>query len=187
MRALQRAETGERGLAEARGACREVLLGERLQRGHARRAHQRRGGERAAVKAGLETAQAFPPDRGAERQSAPQRLAQDDDVRIEAVPRRREPATGAAEAGLDLVHDEKRAALATEPFEALQERGASFMDSAFALDDLHDDGGGVVADGAIGRREVVVGNVRRIPAPAARSGRARGEGAVALSAPKVRP
>ena len=66
----------------------------------------------------------------------------------------REPGAGAAEAGLDLVDQEQRAALAAELLRAPQELGLDRPHAALALDHLGEERRGLVADGAVEPVEV---------------------------------
>ena len=65
-----------------------------------------------------------------------------------------------AEAGLDLVDDQERPAVAADALGCGQERGLGHVDTALALDDLEDHGGGLAGDGGLECRGVVERHVR---------------------------
>src|SRR5947199_9226975 len=82
---------------------------------------------------------------GAQRHhAAAERLRQAEDVRLDAVVLDREELPGPAEAGLDLVRDEERAALRAEPPNAGDVVVGREDHAALALDRLQDNGGGLI-------------------------------------------
>ena len=74
----------------------------------------------------------------AHREPAAEALGQAHDVGLDAGVLDREPLAGAAEAGLDLVDDQQRAALAADALRGLQEIRRADVDAALALHDFED-------------------------------------------------
>ena len=88
-----------------------------------------------------------------------QGLGHGDDVGPDAVVLEPEPPPGAAEPGLDLVHDQQHVALVAQPADVGQVPGGRHVDPALALDALEQDGGDRRVDGRGQGVEVAQGDV----------------------------
>jgi hypothetical protein len=150
------AQPGQHLGAEGRAPLDQRLVTIRAQRGEASRTGQRRSAERAAMRAGIQrVSDRLGVSERAHREAAAEALREADDVGFEPGMLEAEPAAGAAEAGLDLVEDQERAALAAQSLRRVQELGGADVDAALALHRLDDDGGGRVSDRGIEGSNVV--------------------------------
>ena len=110
-----------------------------VQGGHGDAAGERVAAKRGAVLAGLEGQHDLVArEHGRDRvDAAAERLAQDDNVRLDALVVAREHLAGACQAGLDLVRDEEDVALAAQLRSAPQVPGVGHDHAGLALNRLH--------------------------------------------------
>ena len=80
-----------------------------------------------------------------ERQAAAERFCQHDDIGLDAVGLRGQILTGAAEAALNLVQNQKRVVFGCQPRRGLHKLGADLKNAALALDRLQDHGASIFA------------------------------------------
>jgi hypothetical protein len=91
-----------------------------------------------------------PQDESPQGESAPEGLAEDEDVRPELKPLTGPPGPTAAHTGLDLVQDQESPDVPTPTLEGLPESSAGRPDPALPLDGLDDNGGNPLVDGLEG-------------------------------------
>ena len=128
-----------------------------------RRARQGIAAKRAAVRADKQRRlHAVAVGDRAHREPGAQTLGQADDVRLQVKMLEAKPRAGAPKPGLDLVDDQQGAMLAAEALRAFEEFRRAQVDAAFALHDLHDDGGDLVVERRLERAELVVGQVNHV-------------------------
>src|SRR5581483_3555919 len=146
----ERAASGEERPAERAGAGRQALAHEDLERGEARGARHGMAPERGDVRERRVVRERghhlAPPDEGAERQPAAERLREDEEGRDDAGVLVGEEVPRAPEPRHHLVEDEERARLVAAAAQRREELRARDPHARLRLDRLDDDGGGPLVD-----------------------------------------
>ncbi len=139
---------------------RQLLIHQHIQRCGSHRTCQRVPPKGGAMASGLENAEnvLVGGDGGDGKHPAPQGLTHDNDIRGNPLMLESEGLTGAAEAGLHLIHGEKHVVLLGDALQPLEETLAGNSHSRLPLNGLHENTHGVFGYRLLHRLEIIVGN-----------------------------
>ncbi len=154
-------ETGEQIVAHARGAIRQPVALQGLEHGLDDPTRQRAAAERGCMGPRPQDPRRYTLGQaGADRETVAQSLGEGNDIGPDGAGLKGAEAPGTAHAGLYLIEHEQPAVAVTECAQPVEIVPGGDVDSALALDRLHQDGGDIGAIGGRGlhRLRIVVGD-----------------------------